>query len=228
MTEDGSLLSGLAVILHGIGMNRLRMAYLDYGLKQSGFKTLNLAYPSLRLTIEESARHVAEQIRQKAHSYTGPVHFVCHSMGSLVALDLLHNNLIENLGRAVFIAPPYRGSEVADTLAANFLYRYAFGPAGQQLTTHYRRNIEYTIPDGLEVGVIAGTRAYEYPLFLSTMKKTGAHDGLVSVESTRIPFAKDHITIRMSHSFLLETSVSETAHFLQHGRFKKTLQSENN
>jgi hypothetical protein len=51
------------------------------------------------------------------------------------------------------------------------------------------------------------------------MKPTGTHDGLVSLASTQVPGIKDHITIRMSHSFLLEKSAAEMVHFLTHGRF---------
>lgn len=209
----------LTVILHGIGMNRLRMAYLEFALRRGGFDTLNLAYPSLTRNIEECAKDVARQIETRRNKGHEKIHFVAHSMGCLVTLELMAQGAVKNIVRTVLIAPPYRGSEVADLLAQNFFYRHLFGPAGQQLTTAYRSKIDYGLPPGTEIGVIAGTRAYEYPLFLSTMKKTGLHDGLVSVESTKIPGIKEHITIRMSHSFLLEKSASETVHFLTHGRF---------
>lgn len=142
-------------------------------------------------------------------------------MGSLVALHLLSTNRIKNAARAVLIAPPYRGSEVADFLHNMSFYKFLFGPAGGQLTTAYRNGIDYAIPENVSVGVIAGTRAYEYPLFLSLMKPTGVHDGLVSLSSTRIPGIKDHITIRMSHSFLIEKSMSEVVHFLSQERFSE-------
>ncbi len=211
----------LAVILHGIGMNRLRMAYLDIALRIAGYDVLNIGYPSLKFSIEDCAKNVSRQIAARTKSSPAKVHFVAHSMGCLVALDLITNRLIQNIHRAVLIAPPYRGSEVADLLAQNFLYRRFFGPAGQQLTTSYRKGVDYPLPAEAEIGVIAGSRAYEYPLFLSTMKKTGVHDGLVSRQSTLVPGAKDHITIRMSHSFLLEKSAAQTVHFLRHGTFKK-------
>ena len=211
----------LVVIMHGIGMSTLRMAYVSVALKLAGFRTLNLGYPSLRRDIESCADFVAGKIAQKMPGYTGKIHFVAHSMGCLVTLHLLGTGRIANMGRAVLIAPPYRGSEVADMLHKTALYRMVFGPAGPQLTTHYRSSIDYAIPAGTEIGVIAGTRPYEYPFFLSVMKKTGVHDGLVSLASTRVPGIVDHITIRMSHSFLLEKSVRETVHFLTQGRFSE-------
>lgn len=213
-----SPLKELVVILHGIGMNRLRMAYLEFAIRRGGFDTLNIGYPSLRMNIEGCAKNVHGQIEKKRKKPYEKIHFVAHSMGCLVTMEMFKENPFPG-GRSVLIAPPYRGSEVADLLAPNFLYRHLFGPAGQQLTTTYRGGINYALPAEKEVGVIAGTRAFEYPLFLSTMKKTGVHDGLVSVESTRIPGIKQHITLRMSHSFLLEKSASETVHFLRHGAF---------
>lgn len=210
----------LAVILHGIGMSPMRMMYLSLSLKHAGFDTLNLSYPSLKKNIEACAVDVAQKIHDRKRIGHTKTHFVAHSMGCLVALELLQQKTIENVARAVLIAPPYKGSEVADLLAQNFLYRHTFGPAGQQLTTEYRKNATYTIPKDVEVGVIAGSRAYEYPFFLSTMKHTGVHDGLVSLESTRFEGTKEHITLRMSHSFLLEKSAAQTVQFLKHGRFK--------
>lgn len=210
----------LVVILHGIGMTPLRMAFVAACLKRAGYRILNLKYPSLRQDIEGCADFVAGKIAALTPPPQGKIHIVSHSMGCLVALHLMTRTAAPDIARAVFIAPPYRGSEVADFLQRFSVYKYLFGPAGAQLTTAYRGNITYALPTGTEIGVIAGTRAWEYPLFLSVMKKTGLHDGLVSVESTRIPGIKDFITIRMSHSFLLEKSVSQTLHFLTQGRFK--------
>lgn len=214
-------MNDLVVILHGIGMHKHRMLYVDFCLRRAGFKTYNLHYPSLRNDIESSAAFVAEKIAGKTPGHSGKIHFVAHSLGCLVALQLLSTGAVENAGRAVFIAPPYRGSEVADFLHKSRLYRFLFGPAGPQLTTQYRSGVDYAIPTGVEIGVIAGTRPYEYPFFLSVMKKAGIHDGLVSLNSTRIPGILDHITIRMSHSFLLEKSAPETVHFLTHSRFSE-------
>ncbi len=161
-----------------------------------------------------------DKIERRIHGHAVKVHVVGHSMGSLVALDILQQNKIKNIGRAVMIAPPFWGSEVADKLFQNYFYKFVFGPAGQQLTTAYRKTCPNNIPAGVEVGVIAGSRAYEYPFFLKTMRPSGVHDGLVSLTSTKINGIKDSVTIRASHSFLIEISASQTVHFLKHGRFK--------
>lgn len=210
----------LVVILHGIGMSTLRMAWLELGLRRAGYSTLNIGYPSLRRDLAGCAAYVKARLDAYPISSYSSIHFVTHSMGGLVALELLTSKEAFPAHRAVLIAPPYRGSEVADFLHKYRLYRAAFGPSGSQLTTSYRKDIGFVIPTSIEIGIIAGKRGYEYPLFLSIMNKTGEHDGLVSVQSTRVPDAKDYITIRMSHSFLVEKSVKQVIHFLEHGQFK--------
>lgn len=207
------------VILHGIGMSAMRMLTLEWGLRHYGYAVINLSYPSLRKNIATCARIVAKKIDEKLKNKDAVTHIVTHSMGGLVAMELLQQNLIKNPGRIVMVAPPFGGSEVADLLAQNFFYRHFYGPAGQELTTAHRKPLRQPAPKGLEIGIIAGSRAYEYPFFLSTMRPAGVHDGLVSLDSTRIEGLKDHITIRTSHSFLIELSASQAAHFLKHGCF---------
>lgn len=207
------------VLLHGIAMPKMRMAYVEHCLKKSGYKTINIGYPSVRNNIETCAKIVAERIRKATPEGIEKLHIVAHSLGTLVALHLLADGHIKNPGRLVLVAPPYGGSEVADFMHKTLPFKLVFGPAGAQLTTSYRRAVTYALPEGTEIGVIAGSRAYEHPFFIPIMKKTGVHDGLVSVESTRIPDIKDHITLRFSHSFLLEKSPSQMVHFLEQGRF---------
>lgn len=210
----------LVVILHGIGMTPLRMIWLSWRLKMAGYETLNLSYPSLKKDISGCAMVAMDKIERRVHDNGVKIHIVGHSMGGLVALELLQQNKIKNIGRAVMIAPPFWGSEVADKLFQNYFYKLFFGPAGQQLTTAFRKTCPNTIPAGVEVGVIAGARAYEYPFFLKVMRPSGVHDGLVSLKSTQINGIKDSVTIRASHSFLIEISASQTVHFLKHGRFQ--------
>jgi pimeloyl-ACP methyl ester carboxylesterase len=211
--------SEAVLLLHGIAMPKLRMAYVEHCLKKSGYKTINLGYPSVRNDIETCAKIVAERIREATPDGIEKLHIVAHSLGTLVALHLLADGHIKNHGRLVLVAPPYGGSEVADFMHKTLPFRLVFGPAGAQLTTAYRRAVTYALPEGTEIGVIAGSRAFQHPFFIPIMKKTGAHDGLVSVASTRIPDIKDHITLRFSHSTLLEGSPAQMVHFLKQGCF---------
>jgi pimeloyl-ACP methyl ester carboxylesterase len=207
------------LLLHGIAMPKIRMAYVEHCLKKSGYATINIGYPSVRNDIETCAKIVAERIRKASPEGVEKLHIVAHSMGTLVALHLLADGHVKNHGRLVLVAPPYGGSEVADFMHKILPFRLVFGPAGEQLTTAYRRAVKYALPEGTEIGVIAGSHAYKHLFFIPIMNKTGVHDGLVSVESTRIPDIKDHITLRFSHTSLLKRSHAQMVHFLKQGRF---------
>src|SRR5690606_5032077 len=103
-------------------------------LRQAGYEVINLDYPSTRHTLTELVEQLHQQLR--ALLPTGkPVHFVGYSMGGLLVRALLSRYRPEKLGRVVLLAAPNRGSEVADFLKHNWLYRKIFGPAGQELTT---------------------------------------------------------------------------------------------
>lgn len=213
----------LVVILHGIGMFPLRMFLLEQGLKKAGYDTLNIAYPSRSKSIEHCADAVHDEISKRIQAPPVKIHFVTHSMGGLLALDLLHRKAFDNAARAVLIAPPYQGSEVADFLDTHLssVYRFWFGPAGEQLKTSYRKDVQFEVPESVEVGVVAGTHPIEHFLFRPIMDHLGDHDGVVSVKSTQIPFMRDHITIRTSHDFIIEKAIPQTLHFLDHGRFSR-------
>lgn len=210
----------LVVIFHGIATLRERMFLLERTIRKSGFDTLNVSYPSTRLSIEDSATFVRDKITpQINHSYSA-VHFVGHSMGGLVILDLLLRYSFQKAKRAVLIGTPYYGSEAADFVQHWKFYKRLYGPAGGQLTSRFRHASEYPAPLHVDIGVIAGTRGRLYLPFRPIMGKTGLHDGVVSVQSTAIPWVNHHITIRASHTFLIERSGSQVVYFLNHGTFK--------
>ena len=56
-------------------------------------------------------------------------------MGGLLLRYYLSRHRIDKLGHTVMLAPPNHGSEVADKLRDNILYRIINGPAGLQLGT---------------------------------------------------------------------------------------------
>jgi triacylglycerol esterase/lipase EstA (alpha/beta hydrolase family) len=59
------------------------------------------------------------------------VHFVCHSMGGLLARGYVARHRPQRLGRMVMLGTPNGGSEIADRLKHIGVYRAWFGPAGQ-------------------------------------------------------------------------------------------------
>jgi pimeloyl-ACP methyl ester carboxylesterase len=205
------------ILLHGLGHHALAMAPMAWRLRNADYRTLALTYPSLTNDIEACAESLHREIARFADSLDGEIHFVCHSLGGLVARGYLDKHRPQRLGRVVMLAPPHGGSEVADFLQHNPLYRMVFGAAGQQLTTAAGFG---TTLNGVDypLGIIAGDRS-----MLPFSPISGAHDGKVSVASTRVAGMADHIVVGVTHTLmLLDPRVAEQAvHFLKEGTFRR-------
>lgn len=208
------------VILHGIFRTSRHMRKLAASLAAHGYETLNIDYPSTRYPLEQLAKIIRETIESRAEEYQ-KVHFVGYSMGGLVLRTLLTHYRPDQMGRVVLLAPPNKGSEVADFLKNNWLYKKLYGPAGQQLITdqasfsHLFGAVDY------ECGVIAGSFSVDP---VSSLLIKGVGDGKVSVENTKIDGMCDHIVVHASHTFFPHNHhvQRQTLHFLRNGSFQHT------
>jgi triacylglycerol lipase len=150
-----------------------------------------------------------------------PIHFVTHSLGGILLRMYLQQHKLPVGSRAVMLAPPNHGSEVAESLRGWFLYRWLMGRPGQQLGT----GVE-SIPLSLkaiemEIGIITGNRSIE-PWFSRML--TGENDGKVSVASARLPEARDFLVVPQSHSFIMQNErvIKQLVHFIQRGSFVRS------
>jgi len=212
-TQDG------VVLLHGISRTARSFRKMQTALEGCGFATLNQDYASRRKALEALAEDIHPAIQRFADDVDGSVHFVCHSMGGLLARVYIARYRPKRLGSVVMLGTPNSGSEIADRLKNIGAYRAFFGPAGQQLGTQRDSEIEALFPlVDYPVGVIAGNRSI-YPITSRFLPKP--HDGRVSVANTRLDGMADHIVIRTSHPWLTRNSVAieQTIAFLKDGRF---------
>src|SRR5262249_15575977 len=154
-----------------------------------------------------------------AEAIDGPVHFVGHSMGGLLARVYVAKFRPPKLGRVVMLGTPNGGSEVADLLHHLALYRAWYGPAGQQLTTRLDTTLTSMPAPDYPVGIIAGNRAL-HPLS-SLIKLPKPNDGTVSVASSRLEGMADHIIVDAYHAELPRhrAAIGQTIAFLREGRF---------
>lgn len=210
------------ILLHGIGHIGLNMLYAEKVLQKHGYQTLSLTYPSLRQDIKSLTAWLAKKLAEhQVWENSTKVHFVAHSMGGLVSGFYLEDHKeeipAEKMGRVVMMGTPHGGSEVADFLHENPLYQWVFGPAGQELTTNARKATQ--IKPWYDLGIIAGDQ--ERGLMLGNFLIDGPHDGIVSVESSKVEGMRDHKTMPVLHSFMAWTPDvhKEILHFLQEGTF---------
>jgi pimeloyl-ACP methyl ester carboxylesterase len=195
---------------------------MELALRDAGFVTLNVDYDSRRKPLGALADDIHPAIDRFAEGRDGPVHFVCHSMGGLLARAYLARHRPARLGRVVMLGTPNGGSEIADRLKNLAAYRAFFGPAGQQLVTRRDAATSALLPAiDYEAGIIAGNRSV-YPI--TSIGLPRPHDGRVSVANTRLDGMAEHIVIRTSHPWLVRNreAITQTIAFLRHGKFATT------
>lgn len=201
------------VLLHGIARTNASMRGLQERLEQEGYRVLNIDYPSRSQHIEALADSIHPQIEAFLKGTQGPVHFVGHSMGGLVINAYLASHPTERAGRVVMLGTPNRGSKIADMLRDTLLYKYFYGPAGQQLCTDNAP----CVPSSAQLGVIAGTWAHP----LGSLILGEESDGTVAVSSTRPDGPHQHVKAHSGHAFMPNNKVvqAQVVRFLHDGKF---------
>lgn len=207
----------LVMLVHGLGRSAGAFTVLEDSLRRDGYSTANVNYPSTRLGIEEHADNL-EQIIDSLDSVAA-ISFVTHSLGGLVVRNLLARESRWrdkiDVRRLVMIAPPNKGSQIADRLKELPAYRWLTGKSGQGLTTEAAAGLP--IPE-IEFGIIAGGRGNTNgfnPLL------PGDNDGLVTVAETALDGARDFMLVRTTHGLVDDhpQTIDATLAFLRDGRF---------
>lgn len=212
-------MSGEGVLLvHGITRSSKSMAAYRPPLEKAGFQVFPFDYPSTRVDLDTAA----DYLHQVIESLDGieRLHIVAHSMGGVVTRTYRAKHQDERLNRLVLVGSPQKGAELADLMRgkANLVFKSIFGPAGQQLVTDSDGFLKkLPLPD-LEFAVIAGGHPPNgfNPLI------PGDDDGIVGLESTRLPGAADFLFVESTHLGLNHnaTALAATVQFLKTGKFR--------
>ncbi len=204
------------LLLHGLIRSRGSMQTLAAALTADGWATETVAYPSTQRSIEEHAARLGRLL--DGLEGAEEVSFVTHSLGALVVRAALARGGAWTsrirLHRVVMLAPPNRGSVLAERLHGFPPYRLFTGPAGQDVVPEGIRDLP---PPPCPFGIIAGrSRGDGNPLI------PGPDDGLVGVEETRLDGAEDFLLLDAGHTFIMEKPEVTDAviHYLSTGRFR--------
>lgn len=200
------------VLLHGLGMMGWVMAPLGLRLRRCGYRAVNLTWHDLRAPLRENAARLKSYVA----SLPGEkLHFVGHSLGGLLVLRMLVDSPDPRTARIVLAGTPYHGSHVAHFLAKRAATRWILGRSGRHGLLDDRPEWK----GQFELGVIAGTRSLGLGLLVPGLGRP--NDGLVAVEETRVPGARDQVVVRVSHTEMLISRkvAAQVCAFLKNGKF---------
>lgn len=205
----------LVVLVHGLWMTGLELAWLGWQLRRRGYATRLFRYPSRRESLSANVQRLERFLEAQGES----AHLVCHSLGGVVALRLLADTPAGRVNRVVALGAPLLGSRGARILAVWPLWRWLFGGAMDHGLDGRGPD---RLPPGREMGVVAGTLGVGFTRLLLWWAMTSPNDGVVSVAETRLPGAA-HTTLPVSHMGMLFSRrvVERVDEFLRQARFSQ-------
>ncbi len=202
---------GRVVLVHGLWMNGLVMLPLARRLERCGFAVTRHGYQSVRRGLRENAQRLSAVCEKSG----APLHLVGHSLGGLLIMTMLHNHPQVKAHRVVLLGSPYANSAAAQGMAR---FSTGRGMLGRTLP-EWLRQPRPPVPDGVELGVIAGDVAIGLGRLVAPLRKP--NDGVVILDETQVPGAADSIVLHTSHTAMLV--LPAVAHavcaFLKNGRF---------
>ncbi|MBO9715404.1 MAG: alpha/beta fold hydrolase [Pseudoxanthomonas sp.] len=197
------------LLVHGLWNASWWLAVLAWRLRRSGFEVETFGYPSIVGGPEPALAALAERLRDRP-----PRHLVGHSLGGLLALEVLRRNADLPVARVVCLGSPLRGSDTARALASRPRLAWALGRSSVLLRAGL---------DAWEGRVPTGMVAGDVPRGIGRLLHAvdAESDGTVALAETRLPGLSASCRVHASHTGLVFSAQAarQVAAFLRTGAF---------
>ena len=207
-------MSDAVVYVHGLWLSGYEAFLLGRRIeKERGYHWHAFNYASTLLTMTEIGAALSAFIGELE---APRVHLVGHSLGGLAILRCLEAYPQLPPGRVVFLGTPSLTSHAANAVGR---FRYGRTLMGHAVTEELLYAHQRSWTHERELGIIAGNQPLGLARLVVDFQE--ANDGTVAVTETRLPGAKAHLVLPVSHTgMLLSARVAfETGQFLEHGHF---------
>jgi len=207
----------LCLLVHGYLRSKDSMGGLRRGLERAGYEACAINYPSTRGHLDAFADQLREVLRYVSPDFEA-VYIVTHSMGGIVARWALSREDFPKVRGLVMIAPPSRGTAMADKVFGWWPSRWVVGPAGREVGLGPRSRMAEVGMPRCPCAVIAGARGSRHgwnPL------APGDDDGLIALDETRLDGMADFVVLRAMHPFIMNDreTIRQTVAFIETGHF---------
>jgi len=200
------------VLAPGLWMPGAAMALLAARLARAGYATHVFTYRG-RSLLEGNVARLARFARQAVQGRAA--HFVGHSLGGVLALEMLNAHPEQPVASLILLGAPVRGCLAGRRLGSARVGRWMMG--GCDELWHER---EAVWKRDAPLGVVAGT----VPLGLGRAfgRLPGPNDGVVRVDETVVDGMAARVLVPLGHSLLIVSgSVGrQVERFMQEGRFE--------
>ncbi len=204
------------VIIHGILMPCAQLLAMQKRLQRQGYTAYRFCYQTIARTMAENASALDDFLTRKG---IADCHFVGHSMGGLVIHRFLQDRPDFPPCRVVALGSPFAGSVVARRLSQWPMVRSII--IGKKRGSSLEHGVA-SWPRQHLLGVIAGDKPLGIGCMLAKLPKP--HDGVVSLEETRIAGMAERVIIPVNHMGLMfsRQAAALTEGFLEYGSFEQT------
>jgi pimeloyl-ACP methyl ester carboxylesterase len=201
------------ILTHGLWVPGVVMHPLAHRLERAGFRCHTFSYPGATRPLAAHAERLARFARE-----IGPAHFVGHSLGGLVLLEMLGRHADVAAGRVVLLGTPARGCDAGRRMARYPGGRWLLGQSEE--LWREGRVARWRRPEAL--GIVAGSVAFGLARLFGALP--GINDGVVSLEETEVDGMAARVVLPISHSAMLISArvAAQVAAFLADAKFLPT------